>query len=98
MRSRYIVAYDIADPARLRRVHRIVRGFGDGLQYSVFQCDLSPAERVLLVEALTAAINHRDDSVLLIDLGPRDGRGRESVESMGRPRGIAKSDRVAVIV
>jgi CRISPR-associated protein Cas2 len=75
-----------------------MRGFGDAVQYSVFQCDLSPAERVLLLESLTAAINHRDDSVLLIDLGPRDGRGRESVEAIGRPREVPKSDRVAVVV
>ena len=29
MRSRYAVAYDISDPKRLRRVHRVMRGFGD---------------------------------------------------------------------
>ena len=41
MRNRHIVAYDVSDPARLRRVHRKMNGFGDALQYSVFAC--SPA-------------------------------------------------------
>lgn len=61
MRIRYIVTYDITDARRLRRVHRTMRGYGEALQYSVFSCDLSPAERVLLVEALTPLINHRED-------------------------------------
>ena len=47
MRNRHIVAYDVSDPARLRRVHRKMNGFGDPLQYSVFACDLSAKERVL---------------------------------------------------
>ena len=58
MRTCYIVAYDIADPKRLQRVHRTMRGYGDPLQYSVFRCVLSPSERVLLIEALTPLINH----------------------------------------
>jgi CRISPR-associated protein Cas2 len=38
MRHRYIVAYDIRDEVRLRRVHDVVRGYGIRLQYSVFLC------------------------------------------------------------
>ena len=36
MRTCYIVAYDIADPKRLQRVHRTMRGYGDPLQYRSF--------------------------------------------------------------
>ncbi len=46
MRTCYIVAYDMADPERLQRVHRTMRGYGDPLQYSVFRCMLSPSERI----------------------------------------------------
>lgn len=35
-RRPYLLAYDIADPKRLTRVHRTVRGSGMALQYSVF--------------------------------------------------------------
>lgn len=35
-RRPYLLAYDIADPKRLVRVHRTVRGSGMALQYSVF--------------------------------------------------------------
>ena len=34
-------AYDIRDPRRWRRVHRIVKGYGGRLQFSVFECLLS---------------------------------------------------------
>lgn len=37
----YLVAYDIADPKRWRRVFSVMEGFGEWLQLSVFQCRLS---------------------------------------------------------
>ena len=84
MRNRHIVAYDVSDQARLRRVHRKMNGFGDALQYSVFACDLSAKERVLLEEALTELINLKEDRVLIIDLGPATGRGSNAVKALGR--------------
>ena len=37
----YIVAYDIADPKRWRRVFKVMKGYGHWLQLSVFQCRLT---------------------------------------------------------
>lgn len=98
MRSIYLVSYDISDPKRLRRVHRTMRGFGDPLQYSVFLCPLSPAERILLLEALTGIIHHREDQVMLINLGPDGGRVRASLEILGRAHDWSREERRAVIV
>jgi CRISPR-associated protein Cas2 len=97
MRTCYIVAYDISDPKRLRRVHRTMRGYGDSLQYSVFRCILSPSERVLLLEALTPIINHREDQVMFINLGPANGRAHVSLETLGRAL-ASEPERIAVIV
>jgi CRISPR-associated protein Cas2 len=97
MRSCYIVSYDISDAKRLRRVFRTMRGFGEPLQYSVFRCILSPSERILLLEALTPLINQREDQVLLINLGPADGRAGESIETLGRAM-KSELERIAVIV
>ncbi len=73
-----------------------MNGFGDPVQYSVFICDLSPKERVLLEEALTELINLKEDRVLIVDLGPADGRGGECFAALGR---AAKSaSRSAVVV
>jgi len=37
----YLVTYDIRDDKRLRRVFKTMKGFGEWLQLSVFQCRLS---------------------------------------------------------
>jgi len=98
MRIRYFVTYDISDQKRLRRVFRTMKGYGDPLQYSVFQCDLSTTERVLMIEALSTIINHREDQVLIINIGPAESRGQHSVEAIGRAIQETTIDRIAVIV
>lgn len=74
-RRRYLVAYDIRDSRRLRRVHVVVKGFGFAMQYSVFVCDLNARERTSLMEALLAVADTGIDSVAMVDLGdPDDAR------------------------
>lgn len=70
MRSYYIVSYDIADPTRLRRVHRTLRDFGDGIQLSVFACQLTEKDRAVLECRLLEIIHQREDQVLFVKLGP----------------------------
>lgn len=84
MRLTYLVAYDISDPKRLRRIHRAMCGYGDALQLSVFRCELSATERILMLEALTKIINPREDQVLIVNLGPTEQRGANSIQTLGR--------------
>ncbi len=69
-RRRYLVAYDISEPRRLRRVCGVMESYGQRLQYSVFLCDLSLAERANLERAVLAVMDLTEDSVVQIDLGP----------------------------
>ncbi len=85
MRQTYIVSYDISDPKRLRKVFRMLKGWGDHLQLSVFRCDLNPRELIELRTELTALIHHGQDQVLFVDVGPADGRALTSFETLGRP-------------
>lgn len=85
MRHTYLVTYDVSDDKRLRRVFRCLNGFGDPVQYSVFRCDLSAQERVLMLAALTDIIHHDQDQVMIVDLGPADGQAAGRVEVLGRP-------------
>ncbi len=85
MRYRYLVCYDIADPKRLRQVYRKMHGFGDAIQYSVFKCDLSPTERVLLLGSLRDLINTREDRIMIVRLGGVDEPADQRVEFLGRP-------------
>jgi CRISPR-associated protein Cas2 len=82
-RRRWLVAYDIRDDIRLRRVHDIVRSHGDRLQYSVFLCDLTPMEKLDLKSALREVLNHHADSLVFIDLGEPDREGSAAIEFMG---------------
>lgn len=84
MRQRYIVTYDVADPARLRKVFKLLKGYGDHLQLSVFRCDLSRLSLARLKAELTEVIDSQKDQVLIIDVGPSEGRGEEVFESLGK--------------
>jgi CRISPR-associated protein Cas2 len=79
----YIVAYDIASPRRWRRVFRIMEGYGEWVQLSVFQCRLSPRRRIELKLALEETINHAEDHVIILDLSPAAAL-RPRVKSLGK--------------
>lgn len=85
MRNSYLVCYDISDDKRLRRVFKIMRDYGDHLQYSVFECALTPRDLVRLKAELTEVIHHSEDQVLFVDLGPAEGRGERVITALGRP-------------
>ena len=68
----YLVAYDIADPKRWRRVFRLMEGFGEWLQLSVFQCRLTAQRHAELIALLDGIIHHSDDHVILMDVGLAD--------------------------
>lgn len=70
MRRHFLVCYDIREPRRLRRVHKIVRGFGAPMQYSVFACRLTDCARAELERRLLEAIDQRTDNIMVVDLGP----------------------------
>ncbi len=84
MRRLYFVTYDIRDPKRLRRVYRTMKGFGAHLQFSVFQCELPDMDVVKMKAELVEVINHQEDHVLIVDLGPTEGRPIKSIESLGQ--------------
>ena len=85
MRHLYIVTYDVCDDKRLRRVFKILRGYGDHLQYSVFRCELSDKERVELMAKLGDEVKHDEDQVLLFPLGPAGGTREQEVFALGLP-------------
>lgn len=96
MRTEYIVAYDISDPDRLRKVFKVMRGFGDHMQYSVFRCALTRVERVRLQESLSKVIHHTEDQVLFVHLGPRTDATRRRYATMGRA--LSHPVRYAVVI
>ncbi len=84
MRSSYLVCYDISDDKRLRQVFKLMRGFGDHLQFSVFECQLTASDLVRCREALRKIIHHNEDQVLFVNLGPSEGRGDRVITALGK--------------
>ena len=72
-----------------------MEGYGEWLQLSVFQCRLSRRRQIELKLALDQVINHADDHVIILDLGPAQAI-RPRVESLGKPFSVV--DRGPVIV
>lgn len=84
-RTRYLVSYDISDPKRLRRIARIIEGFGTRLQYSVFECPLDDLRLADLKSQLQPVMNHNEDQVLFVSLGPSAKNATFLIDAMGRP-------------
>ncbi len=83
MEHLYVVTYDISSPRRWRRVFKIMEGYGDWLQLSVFQCRLGPARLLQLEADLAEAMNQAEDHILMLDLGPMEGV-TPKVRSLGK--------------
>jgi CRISPR-associated protein Cas2 len=95
MRRRYIVCYDICDETRLRRVAKVIEGFGFRMQYSVFQCDLNETNLIQMRQAVENEIHAREDQVPYIDVGPADSPHCK-ITSSGR--GVVTPSRGCVVV
>jgi CRISPR-associated protein Cas2 len=92
----YIVTYDISDTRRWRAVFRLMKGYGEWMQLSVFQCRLSRLRQAELVASVQTIIAPSEDHVLVIDLGPAE-RCEPKVQSFGKA-GFAAVERKPVIV
>lgn len=71
-KTSWLICYDIADPQRLQRVHRVVRRFASPFQYSVFRKSSTRREIVDLLAKLEALIDPRRDDVRAYPLRPVD--------------------------
>ena len=81
----YLIAYDIRDDARWRKVYKAMRGQGDRVQYSVFRCVLTEKRLAALVGKLSAAISPTEDQVLIVPLGSADAPRSWQMETLGLP-------------
>jgi CRISPR-associated protein Cas2 len=84
MRRCYLVCYDIRDPKRLRRVHKVLKGYGEAWQFSIFFCVLKDIDRVRLQSALEEQMNQKEDRAMIVDLGPDEKEAREATTVIGQ--------------
>lgn len=80
----------------MRKVFQIMRGFGDHLQFSVFRAELSNKECIELKMKLNPVLNHKEDQVLFIPIGPAKGEIEKNIEALGLP--YQPSERSAIVI
>lgn len=68
----YIVVYDISDQKRWRGVFKLMKGYGEWVQLSVFQCRLTDRRHAEMIATLDQIIHHGADHVVSMDMGPAD--------------------------
>lgn len=79
----YVVAYDISDQKRWRKIFKLMKGYGRWPQLSVFHCRLDGGRRAEMAMALERLIEATEDHVIILDLGPAE-EVDFAVESLGK--------------
>jgi CRISPR-associated protein Cas2 len=81
MRAAYMVCYDIGNPKRWRKIHKLMLAYGEPLQLSVFLCRLSPVEFEEMLERVLGELHRTEDALAVAHLGPQD---TSDVQTFGR--------------
>lgn len=89
-----LVTYDVSTTSaagrrRLRRVARVCEGFGERVQYSVFEVHCSRADYVRLLAALRDIVVPTEDSLRIY---PVDRDGFDDVVHIGIRRSLGADD------
>ena len=61
--SLYVVAYDIPDDKRRTQVHKLLKGFGQWTEFSLFECFLTKKELLQMRGKLNAHLRAGEDRV-----------------------------------
>ena len=62
-RFRYIIAYDVPGDRRRNQISRALEGYGERVQYSVFECLLDEVQFDALWEELCDLLDVKEDSL-----------------------------------
>lgn len=88
----YVVAYDIPSDRRRTKVHKILSGFGQWIQFSLFECYLTEKEHLILQAKLEAVLDETQDRVRFYFLC---NACLKKVETVGMER--SAEDRVYIV-
>jgi CRISPR-associated protein Cas2 len=58
-----VITYDISEDKRRTKIHRVLKSYGQWMQFSVFECNLSETEYARLRSRLSKLIKPEQDSI-----------------------------------
>jgi CRISPR-associated protein Cas2 len=72
MNELHLIAYDTPNDKRRRRVAKVLEGYGQRVQDSVFECWLNPLQRAALLHRLRRQLHLRHDTLRVYILCGKD--------------------------
>ncbi|MER3447206.1 MAG: CRISPR-associated endonuclease Cas2 [Candidatus Dadabacteria bacterium] len=88
-----ILVYDIADDRKRTKLFKILEGYGIPVQFSVFECELSDENFLLIRDKVERIINKNEDSVIYYDICPRC---RHRIERVGIRKKVTLENMIVV--
>ncbi len=58
-----VISYDVVHDKRRTKVHKLLKGYGTWVQYSVFECELDARQLAVVQQEIRALIDVHTDSV-----------------------------------
>lgn len=89
-----LVSYDIPVDKRRTKIAKILEDYGERVQYSVFECELSERHMRKLVGELKEAMNEAEDSVRVYRLCAACVK---QIEALGQAQPPAEAPEVYIV-
>jgi CRISPR-associated protein Cas2 len=77
-----LISYDISEDKRRTRIFKILKDYGQWIQYSVFECDLDKKDYLKMRDRLERVIDNDEDSIRFYFLCVSC---RDKIEKIGGP-------------
>jgi CRISPR-associated protein Cas2 len=58
-----VITYDISEDKRRTKIHKVLKSYGQWMQFSVFECDLTETQYARLRSRLSKLIKPDQDSI-----------------------------------
>jgi CRISPR-associated protein Cas2 len=58
-----VISYDISEDKRRTKIHNILKSYGQWMQFSVFECDLTDTQYAKLRARLSKVLKPDEDSI-----------------------------------
>lgn len=71
-RRYYLVCYDIVEPRRWRSCYKLLHGYGERIQYSIFKCRLTDKQLAEMRWKLVKVLNKDEDKLMISPIHPED--------------------------
>lgn len=94
LRNYYLICYDIRCPKRWRKAYKLLEGYGERIQYSIFRCVMNQRDREKLRWELEKILS-QEDCILFVRLSDRCV---QDIPKYNRPGAWENTDKPFLII